>query len=306
MPKDHKELSPADVAQIGRYGADSLADCPAFSPKQRRELEALAADEDEQDDEDQLDETPTNQAIRRLAAAEDGDEDATLPAWLGKALREEPMTASYTDDELHDCLHDMLDKLDEVDGLPTFRAQMGKALREVCDDVALQHMSSRQLRGQVGSMQKAIATVYQDGRANRRAVRSLAQAFDRLCQGLLALERKTPPSPLTKAVAEFLPAEGVPFSKALEVTKAVVQAFGPRGGQRVPYDRELCATLRLCKSLSPDEERRWQQFHRLPDHVNIQNPQASPHWQHDADARIRVGHLLSQVSPLFLAGLRLR
>jgi hypothetical protein len=117
---------------------------------------------------------------------------------------------------------------------------------------------------------------------------------------------KTPPSPLTKAVAEFLPAEGVPFSKALEVTKAVVQAFGSRGGQRVPYDRELCAKLRLAKSLSPDEERRWQQFGRLPDHVSIQNPQPSPHWQHDADARTRVGHLLAQVSPLYLASLRLR
>src|SRR5262249_1488320 len=66
------------------------------------------------------------------------------------------------------------------------------------------------------------------------------------------------------------------MAQALPITKAVVQAFGPRGGQAVPFSRELCARLRLCKSITPDEEARWQQFHRLPDHIRLSSPQARP------------------------------
>jgi len=41
----------------------------------------------------------------------------------------------------------------------------------------------------------------------------------------------------------------------------------------VPFSREGCARLKLCKAISDTEAENWQRFGRLPDHVNIQNPQ---------------------------------
>jgi hypothetical protein len=219
---------------------------------------------------------------------------------------EDPMT-TYTEDELQACVDEMLDKLDDVEELPAFRAQMGKAIEAICDDVALQQLSGRQLRGQVGSMQKAIAAVYQDGRANRRAVRGLAQAFDKLCAGLLALERRTPPSPLTKAVASYLQ-PGDSLRKAQDVAAWVVRSFGRKGGQVVAYTREGAARLRLCKALTIDEEQRWRDFGRLPDHVDLQNPRPQAPVVQAQAVSLQVQHALASlgVSPLVFPALARR
>jgi hypothetical protein len=76
---------------------------------------------------------------------------------------------------------------------------------------------------------------------------------------------------LTKAIA---PNASRPVQVAL--TRKVVEWFGPRGGQAVAYDRELCAKMRLHKSITLDEEKRWRQFGLLHDRVDITNPKAMP------------------------------
>jgi hypothetical protein len=49
----------------------------------------------------------------------------------------------------------------------------------------------------------------------------------------------------------------------------VIEWFGPSGGQAVAYDRELCAKMRLHKSITLDEEKRWRQYGLLHDRVGL-------------------------------------
>jgi hypothetical protein len=76
---------------------------------------------------------------------------------------------------------------------------------------------------------------------------------------------------LTKAIA---PNASRPVQ--VELTRRVINWFGPSGGQAVKYDRELCARLRFRKAISLEEEGRWKQFGLLHDRVDIKNPQAMP------------------------------
>ena len=67
--------------------------------------------------------------------------------------------------------------------------------------------------------------------------------------------------------------------------------FGPNGWQAVAYNAELGAQFRLCKAISQDEERRWQQYGRLPDRVNVAHPTQSPtvDWQEARTTRLLQG-----------------
>jgi hypothetical protein len=292
-------LSAAEQAQVERYGAEDLLGSPSLTPDQRRELEILADEEEESDDEDEVDEIPANQAMRRLRGATDVNE---LPAWLGKTIQEDAMTLDYCEDDMLDAAGAVLAELDAVGQLPAVR----QSITRLTNDVYRQQGSTRHLRGEISSVQKSLRQAYLSERSNRRGIVAVAQAVDKLCKGLMRLGHEKP-SPLTKAVASFLPPHAT-MAKAQQVTAWVYRSFGPRGGQQIAYDRALCARLRLTKSLSPDEEQRWRDFGRLPDHVNVQAPRPQAHVIAEQDRQMRIASMLASlnVSPLALQGLALR
>ena len=124
----------------------------------------------------------------------------------------------------------------------------------------------------------------------------------------------TPPTPmdeanraLAKAVASFLD-DDCTRAQATRVTEWVYKSFGRRGGQAIPYDRELAARLTLTKALTPDEHQRWKDHDRLPDHVDLAHPRA-----HAAVAQQQASSLYTQhayaalgLSPLVFGSLARR
>ena len=197
---------------------------------------------------------------------------------------------------------DVLAQLDAVQEVPALR----KALETLSRHVRHQQGSTWQVRSDIDLLQKSLRTAYHSERSNRRGIVAVAQTVDKLCKGLMRLGQEKP-SPLTKSVASFL-RPGDSLHKAKRGSAWVVKSLGARGGQAVPFDTELCARLRLCKSLTPEEETRWRNFHRLPDHVNVQAPRPQAHVIAEQDRQMRIASMLASlnVSPLALQGLALR
>jgi len=76
--------------------------------------------------------------------------------------------------------------------------------------------------------------------------------------------------------------------------------------KRVPYSKELASRLMLTKALGPAELKRWQTKGVLPADIDVHNPKERSQWQREVEHQHQLGHLLSQISPLYLASLGLR
>src|SRR6516164_7237533 len=179
-------LSPAERAQVDRYGAEDLMDSPSLTPDQRRELEDLADEEEADEDEDEVDEIPANQAMRRLRGPSASDADA-LPAWLGKNVREDAMTLDYSEDALDELSKSLFDRLDLVDELPRERREIRKAIEALSDDLTHQAWDTRRLAHRMGALQEHVAVAYQAQRRSRRnqaAIGRMAKALDGFFEGI--------------------------------------------------------------------------------------------------------------------------
>src|SRR5262249_26213102 len=104
MPDDTRSPMTARArGHSGRYSAEDLLGSPSWTPQQRRELEALAEEEDAQDEEDEVDAMPVNRKMRHRRTH---DADA-LPAWLRDQVAEGNKSMTYTEDDFQDCLEDV-------------------------------------------------------------------------------------------------------------------------------------------------------------------------------------------------------
>ena len=210
-----------------------------------------------------------------------------------------------SDEELRECM----DQLDELDDLPDYKERMAKSLNDLRDDVMLGRMSSSQLHRRIDAIQDSIAEVYATEKGNRRSITTLAKSFTKLCEGLATIaERATPPSRHAgvAALAKALLPANTPMAEQIRAAQILKSWYGEKGGQAVQYTPELCAKLRLSKSITSEQESRWRKSNRLPDWVNVDDPSRNAKVEWQSDSAKMVGNWLSQVSPLYLASLRLR
>jgi hypothetical protein len=225
---------------------------------------------------------------RAQIGRDDDDEDleggfAAIEAHNKRAKK----MATFTDEELQDTLDEFTDAVADAKALPAFREEMGKAIGRLQDDVAYGHLSQGQAQRRIAALHEAVNQVYADGLVTRKSVKRVAQVVDKLCKGLLAMaERATPPSKHAGLVAltKALLPPGMPMAEQVKAVQLLKAWFGPSGGQRVPFNTELAARLRLTKSYTQAEEARWQKYHLLPDWLDIQTPSRNPpvQWQSDA------------------------
>jgi hypothetical protein len=254
--------------------------------KTERTQRDIYGDNDIDDGQDLI--TQHNQRVAHHRAQHEDDEEEEAMPW-----NEEEMLAAADA---------VLGQLDAVQEVPHLRKSLETLTRTVQD----QQGRTWQVRSDIDLLQKSLRQAYHSERSNRHAIGQLARAVDRLCKGLIRLGDR-PPSPLTKAVASFVQ-PGDSLAKAKRLTAWVVKSFGARGGQVVPFSREGCARLKLCKAISDTEAENWQRYGRLPDHVNIQHPQPQAHVIAEQDRQLQIGHILASmnISPLALQTLALR
>jgi hypothetical protein len=238
--------------------------------------------------------THNQRVAHHRAQHEDDDEEEE-----GEAM---DLDLAYDEEALAEVSESLMQRLDELGTMPHVR----KSLTRLTDEVFGQQCTTRRLHGDIADLQKSLRTAYRHEHANRAAIGALATAVDRLCKGLMRLGQEKP-SPLVKSVSTFVQ-PGDSLAKAKRVTAWVVKSFGPRGGQQIAYDRELCAKLRLTKSLTPDEEARWKDFGRLPDRIDVRNPQPQPAAQAERNNSIMAQHVLAGLglSPLVFPALARR
>jgi hypothetical protein len=216
---------------------------------------------------------------------------------------------TFTDDELKDAVDDLHDRLEAVDDLPEFQQQMTKSLSRLQGAVEMGDLNGRRLRAEIGELQDVIATTYAQEQGNRKAIVGLAKAFDGFCRNLAAIaERATPPSRNAgvAALAKSLLPPGTSLADQVRAAQLLKSWFGSNGGQQVAYSSELCSRLRLSKSITSEQEARWRRSGRLPDWINVDDTSKNARVEWQSDAQKAVGHLLAQVSPLYLASLNLR
>jgi hypothetical protein len=155
-------------------------------------------------------------------------------------------------------------------------------------------MQLAELSTQLAHIRKAVFALHDGQVGTRQLLLKAVSKLYRAIEGLRDTETVEDASPvpyegairLTKALA---PTASRPVQTAL--AKQIITWFGPNGGQKIPYERELCFKLRMHKSISFEEERRWQRHGILPDRVDTKAPTAMPendYWaQADRGARIR-------------------
>jgi hypothetical protein len=237
----------------GGYGADVMASCPALTPKQKAEYEALAREEAEQDKEDEVDQIPANVAIRRMK--EMTEMDYTPSGAFQKTLEELDRNINSPNRRLAKNLEDLEDRVDahraQDRQTDADHDQQLEALRQEVRDLRARGCSSDDVKAMLGKM------------------------WDDLHQALDEQEDERRPDPikeadkaLTKSVASFLP-DNASWDDAKNMTLWVYKSFGRRGGQQVRYDRELAGRLLLSKSITPQEHTNWQKYNRLPDDVTL-------------------------------------
>jgi hypothetical protein len=207
-----------------------------------------------------------------------------------------------TDEDIKECL----EQLDMLDELPAYQERIGKALSDLRADVGRGRVNQGQVQRRMDALQDTIAELYREERSNRKDVVTLAKSFDKLCVGLASLAERQPSkhdglAQLTKAL---LPA-GTPLAEQVRAAQLLKSWYGASGGREVAYSADLYSKLRLTKSITSEQEGRWKRTGRLPDWVNVADPTQNAPVEWQTDAQKRTGTLLSQVSPLYLAGLAL-
>ena len=254
------------------------------------------------------------------------NDQAEHPAWLREQLeadeeeraegqqairahnkRIEQMT--YTTDDLQDTLDEFLDTVQDAKALPAFRDEMSKAIQRLQDDVAYGYLDKQQVQRRVADLQDAVAQTYNDGLVTRRAVVKVANVVDRLCKGIRAMgEAHAQPSRHASVAAlakSALPAHASK-NELLKAAQVLKGWFGPLGSKQVAYISDFCTKLRLTKSITSEQEDRWERTGRLPDWINVVDPSQNKRVEWQSDVQKSIGMLLSQVSPLYLASLTLR
>jgi hypothetical protein len=185
---------------------------------------------------------------------------------------------------------------DAVDALDEDVGMLSKAVTDQDGEVAW-------LRRRNAALEHRLEAVEQRQRQTRGTVTRLHKGLQQDWEARQATPR-TPldeaNTALCKAVASFLE-DGCTRAQAKRVTEWVYKSFGRRGGQAIPYDRELASTLVLTKSITPDEHQNWRTYGRLPDGVDLRGASAN-RAQGALDHQMQVAQMLAglNVSPLFL------
>jgi hypothetical protein len=213
------------------------------------------------------------------------------------------MPYTYSDDDLQECLATMsrhYERVEDLDGVEDQVEAIGKSMERLQRNVAAHDLDRYRVEAELDSMRQGIRAIYNESRANRKAATRLAKSVERFAR---AAEPPAPDwhAPLTKAVASFLPEDRTEAQAQAERTTAwVVKSFGRRGGQAVPYNRELASTLLLSKAITSQEHQNWKDHGRLPDAVAV--GKSDDRAQGAIDREMMLGHALAgmNISPLAL------
>jgi hypothetical protein len=212
----------------------------------------------------------------------------------------------------HETFDDIAHSLDWLDDALSKTQPLHKSLGGLEAELDALHSAVADGRADRDDLMAALAdglndirrTMEQTDRTSRQALKAVALGL----WGELRKLRKQAPAPtpateryadLTKSVAALLP-PGATHREALAITKSVIRHLGPRGGQVVPYSRDLDARLRVCEALTKAQHDIWQRTGRLPDGLNLAKPQRSPAVEREHTTAFNAGVLLSQLSPMFL------
>jgi len=257
---------------------------------------------------------------------DDADPDLLdMPQWLREVCSTDKSILSGRQRSMSsnsESLGQILDRLDQTLNGPS---PLEKAVSELDEEVGDLQDRVELARAAGSSLAKAvdddiqrlhqrINALAQDSTSKDYVRRQLARLWDELDRKRHEWKadevndaHDTDTQSLIKSVASFLP-DNATRAQAERVTRWVFKSFGRRGGQALPFDRETCARLRLAKSLTSTEEANWRDYGRLPDHVDLVHPQASPTAQVTQDASLWVQQAYASLglSPLVFPNLARR
>jgi hypothetical protein len=278
----------------GGYGADVMATCPALTPKQKAEFEALAEEEEAAEREAGVDQIPTNVAIRRYKemtmdyasdamakTLRDLDEQINGKRQIEKAL-----------DDVRDDVGDLRDKMQAHHEQDARRAGSHEAqladMRELVRDMRARNMSSADVKAMLSRFWDDMKSCLDEEREARRPESDVESANKSLMY----------------AAASFLDTTST-RADATRVVSWLVKSFGRRGGKVVAYNREVAGRLLLSKSISPQEHENWKRYDRLPDDVTLQSAGRA---QEQADRAMLNAYALASMnlSPLAVQHLLMR
>lgn len=171
------------------------------------------------------------------------------------------------------------EKTDDGPTMQEFEA-LQYSLRDRDGEVG-EHLDS--VYAQLENVRQGLYALDSDRAKDRKTMLKLAQRLYDLIQQAKGKDIQDDASPYQGAATmakSLFPTASRPVQIAL--TRKVIEWFGPKGGQQVAYDRELCAKMRLHKSITLDEEKRWRQYGLLHDRVDITNPKAMPQQEYYA------------------------
>jgi hypothetical protein len=210
---------------------------------------------------------------------------------VGGDAGEQDGAADTDSEDLVSALEDLVEKLDrvhELDAMPGAMAELKAIVRHLQRGVETGRLADDEAREDMGEMREVVKSIYQESRGNRKAIVRLARAVDRIADMVQPVRKSSRYMGVAQLTKALVP-PGLSSAEQVRAAEILKSWFGASGGKRVPYSTQLCATLRLTKSISQDQERRWKAYGVLPDWVDTVDParNAKVEWQSPVDRQMQ-------------------